>query len=267
MIRKSSLFCFISALFLSGQVFAFGTPDLPAELLPGAVKSHGKSICDNSDDRVPSFKEPIGRILENGARAGCTVTLIGSTCAVSAGHCLRTFEDVHFNTPLSRNGRIQLPAEEDIYQVDQDSIVYENTGIGRDWAVMRINANEITGMLPGDVQGTLSVSYDQPEVGDIIRITGYGTANGDDVNFAQQTHTGPITSLDFEGSAIRHRADTTGGNSGSAVVDERTGKIIGIHTHGGCWGRSGANSSTLFSTHTAMQEAVRSCLQWEEDNL
>lgn len=274
MIRKSLLFFVVLTLF-SAQAFAYrssknsleATPDLPAELLLDLGYSESKSICDGNDDRTPSFKMPMGRILQTGSRAGCTVTMIGRTCALSAGHCTGTFQEVHFNTPLSRNGRIQLPRQEDIYYVDSDSVVSRNTGVGGDWAVLRIEQNEVTGHWPGDAQGFLEMSYHEPQEGDIIRITGYGTADGDDVNFAQQTHTGPISEINTGRNVIRHRADTTGGNSGSAVVDEATGKIIGVHTHGGCWRRGGANSSTLYHSLTELQEAVHSCLQWEEENL
>lgn len=267
MIGKSLRICFLSSLFLSTQAFAYLSYDLPSELMIDPIVSHGKSICDNQDDRLPSYKQPIGRVLAVGAPAGCTLTMIGSSCAVSAGHCRSTFEEVHFNTPLSRNGEIQFPRDEDIYYVDTESIEYVFRGIGQDWAVLRIEPNELTGSYPGDVQGYLEMAEFMPQEESIVRITGYGTARGEDVNFAQQTHTGPITGIDASRTTIRHRADTTGGNSGSSVVDEETGLIIGIHTHGGCWGRSGANASTLYAENEAMQEAVKACLNWEEENL
>lgn len=229
-------------------------------------KSHGKSICGDTDDRMPSTEARVARIREESARAGCTVTMIGSSCAVSAGHCTTTFGIAEFNTPPSRDGRIQEPKPEDVYNVDDESVVYNNGGQGKDWAVLRLKENEITGKLPGDVQGKYNVSYESPNVGDVIRITGYGAADGPDRNFAQQTHTGEIEDLTRSG-ILRHIADTMGGNSGSSILLEATQEIIGIHTHGGCFSRGGANAGTLISANSEFQEAINSCLQWEDENL
>lgn len=229
-------------------------------------KSNEKSICGGNDDRMPSTEARVARIRQESARAGCTVTMIGSSCAVSAGHCTTTFGIAEFNTPVSRNGRIQESDPEDVYNVDSESVVYNNGGQGKDWAVLRLQENEITGKLPGDVQGNYNVSFDSPAIGDMIRITGYGAADGADRNFAQQTHTGLIDNLTRSG-ILRHIADTMGGNSGSSILLEATQEIIGIHTHGGCWSRGGSNAGTLIAANTEFQEAITSCLQWEDDNL
>lgn len=227
-----------------------------------------KTICGQQDDRIPSFNPKIARVLEIGAPAGCTITMIGRSCAISAGHCLPTFEAAEFNTPLSSDGRIQHPAKEDIYMVDKSSIISKNGGVGNDYAVLRLKANSITGKLPGDLQGHYDVSFKVPKTGDMVRITGYGAdRNDDDRNFAQQTHSGPIESLPRSGSIMNHLADTMGGNSGSSIIHESTGKIIAIHTHGGCSSRGGANGSTLIATHNAAKAAVLKCLKWETDNL
>lgn len=229
-------------------------------------KSNVKSICGGNDDRLPSTELRVARIRQVTDRAGCTVTMIGSSCAVSAGHCTSTFGIAEFNTPVSRDGRIQDSEPEDVYKVDGESIVYTNGGQGNDWAVVRLLANEVTGKLPGDVQGNYNVSFISPKVGDAIRITGYGAADGADRNFAQQTHTGDISGLSRSG-ILRHIADTKGGNSGSSILLEATQEIIGIHTHGGCWSRGGSNAGTLISANTEFQEAITSCLEWEDKNL
>jgi len=112
-----------------------------------------KTICGTQDDRTPSFNPKVARVLEATAPAGCTLTMIGRTCAISAGHCLPTFELAEFNTPLSQDGQIQHPEPEDIYEVDKDSIVSKNGGQGNDYAVLRLKANRVTGKLAGDQQG------------------------------------------------------------------------------------------------------------------
>jgi V8-like Glu-specific endopeptidase len=229
-------------------------------------KSHGKSICGTVDERDFSEEPRVARVRQVSAPAGCTITMVGRSCALSAGHCHSTFGIAEFNTERSVDGRITPATPENTYEVDRSSAVYIDRGVGRDWAVVRILPNEITGAYPGDAQGTYDVSFDMPEVGDIIRITGYGTAQGRDRNFAQQTHTGEIASL-VRGGAIRHVADTTGGNSGSSIILEASQQVIGVHSHGGCHARGGSNAGTLIAGNDEFQEAIRSCLRWEDENL
>jgi len=225
-----------------------------------------KTICGTSDDRVPSQNPKVGRILEKNAPAGCTVTMIGKACAISAGHCTSTFEIAEFNTPASRGGQIQHPDQRDVYEVDKSSIVYKNNGRGDDFAVFRLQANKQTGNLAGVMQGNYMVSFVAPKKGDLLRITGYGADSGQgDRNFAQQSHTAEVYNI--SGSILEHRVDTMGGNSGSSVINEETNEIVAIHTHGGCYASGGANSSTLIAAHEAAKKAITDCLKWEEDNL
>lgn len=226
------------------------------------ASSHQKTIC-GQDERVPSDLAKVGRLLGSMSDAGgCTVTMIGRSCAVSAGHCVSTFGYAEFNTPASRNGRIQHPAQEDIYPVDKANSEHNYGGIGNDWSVVRVLPNQITGKYPGDVQGHYDVSYQKPVAGDIIRITGYGLDQQDpDRNLAQQTETGEITQV--RGSSMYHVVDTMGGNSGSAIIREADGKIVGIHTNGGCYERGGANAATVLSENKAFVAAIKKCLAEE----
>jgi V8-like Glu-specific endopeptidase len=228
-----------------------------------------KTICGSNDDRTPSFNPRVARILKRGAAAGCTVTLIGKSCAVSAGHCSSTFQVAEFNTPASRAGRIVNSRPEDIYEVDKSSIKYSNGGIGNDWAVLRLKQNNITGRFPGELQGHYEITRSfVPKAGDEIRITGYGRDSADPSrNFAQQTHAGPIHKVDARETTISHQADTMGGNSGSSIIHTNTQQVIGIHTHGGC-GRSNnsSNSSTLIAGHHKFAAAIKACLDFERRN-
>jgi V8-like Glu-specific endopeptidase len=225
-----------------------------------------KSICGAEDNRVPSTFPKIGRLLGTiNSAAGCTVTMIGKTCALSAGHCTSTFGIAEFNTPPSVNGRIQHPSDEDIYRIDRAKTESVDGGVGNDWAVLRVLPNEITGKYAGDVQGYYDVSFQKPANGDIIRITGYGLDQSEpDRNFAQQTHTGEISSI--RGSSMYHVADTMGGNSGSTIIRESDERIVGIHTHGGCTTRSGSsNGSTAVAEKPALIKAIEKCLMEEAD--
>ncbi len=231
-----------------------------------AQATRNKTICGETDDRLPSENSKVARIQVSTAPAGCTFTLIGRVCGVTAGHCYTTFEQAQFNTPPSRLGRIQHSEPKDIYPVDIKSPEYTDNGQGDDFAVLRLKANTITGQLPGDVQGHYAVAMYTPRAGQEVRVTGYGADRSDpDRNYAQQTHVGKI--FNIKGSAMEHTIDTMGGNSGSSVILEATQEIIGIHTHGGCTPNGGANTSTLIAAHTQLREAILNCLRWEEENL
>lgn len=230
--------------------------------MTSGVMASQKSIC-GVDDRVPSSLPSIGRLLGKITDSGgCTVTMISKTCAISAGHCSSTFGIAQFNTPPSRGGRIQHPSEEDMYPVDKGASKWVYSGLGNDWAVLRIKPNKVTGLYAGDVQGTYEVEFNKPRNGDIIRITGYGLDRSDpERNLAQQTHTGEITR--FRGSTMYHVADTMGGNSGSSIIRESDQKIVAIHTNGGCSSRGGANAATVISENEELKKAIRTCLAEE----
>lgn len=223
--------------------------------------SHRKSIC-GVDDRVPSSNPKVARSISKMTDAGgCTLTMISKTCAISAGHCGSTFGLAEFNTPASRNGRIQHPAPEDIYPVKVLNKVYN--GLGDDWAVLKVAPNAKTGALAGEQQGFYEVTFDAPAVGETVRITGYGLDQSDpERNLAQQTHTGDIVRL--EGNIMYHIADTMGGNSGSSIIRESDEKIVAIHTNGGCHSRGGSNSSTMLSKNPKLKEAILACLSSEQ---
>ncbi len=235
---------------------------LAALMTVSVYASNQKTIC-GEDDRVPSDLPKIGRLLGSlSDTGGCTLTMISRTCAITAGHCSGTFGIAEFNTPASVGGRIQHPAEEDIYPVDKKNTVYEYNGIGDDWAVVRTLPNSITGKYAGDVQGFYQVAFEKPQNGDIVRITGYGLDQSDpDRNLAQQTHVGEVTSV--RGSSMYHVADTMGGNSGSSIIRESDEKIIGIHTNGGCYARGGSNAATAISENAKLVSAINDCLAEE----
>ncbi len=230
--------------------------------------ANNKTIC-GVDERSFSATKEIGRVMKYEAKSGCTLTLIGKSCAVSAGHCVRVFEQAQFNTPVSRNGEVVYPNYSDIYLVDSSSIVYEEGAIGNDYAVLRLRRNQVSGLYPGELQGHLNIAPRTiREAKSMIHITGYGRdLRGPNRNFSQQFHYGEIISVDRSKSIIKHQVDTMGGNSGSAIIDAKSGKIIGIHTHGGCYEEGGANHGTLIATHKAFKQAIKNCLDWEKKNI
>ena len=207
-----------------------------------------RSICGPTDDRVLSTDNRSARLLP----IGCTGWLIDdcNNCFLTAGHCsssVNSITVVEFNVPLSNgDGSLNHPAPEDQYAVDRTSRQSNGgQGIGNDYAYFGAFPNSNTGLTPAEAYGDVyHLSTPPPVRGQDIRITGYGTTgNGVPPEWyqVQKTHTGPYFS--FNGTALSYQTDTTGGNSGSAIVNEATGEAIGIHTHAGCGSESGNNGT------------------------
>lgn len=231
--------------------------------IAAASAQNSKTICGRTDDRNLSFEAKVGRLSTLSSNRGCTATLISDSCAITAGHCQRVLVRAEFNTPESVDTVPQPSAKEDVYMIDQESIKLQDEGPGKDWAVFKFKRNSITGKLPGEVQGYYNVSFRNVRRGKQIRITGYGRDAEDATgNFAQQTHTGKLTSAGglFSRTVLKHTADTMGGNSGSSVILEETQEIIGIHSHGGCRSFGGSNQGTLINKHAELKAAIKACL-------
>ena len=212
------------------------------------------SICGGTDDRLPSNDPRGGRTIPG----GCSAWLIDDPnhCFLTAGHCMSSTSIIEFNVPFSLpDGTYQHAPPEDQYAVDQSSMQGISGGIGNDWSYFGCFANTETGLTAYQAQGDSYELADvaPPVTGQTIRITGYGSTTvpiQGEWDGVQKTHTGPYYSL--EDTTLRYTVDTTGGNSGSPVIDETTGKAIGIHTHAGC---DPANHGTAVQ-HAGLQAAL-----------
>lgn len=206
-----------------------------------------RSICGPTDDRILSSDPRAARMMP----IGCTGWLFGDQphSFLSAGHCNPRAGDVmQFNVPLSTaSGTPQNPPPQDQYPVDASSVQRENGGVGIDWAFYGTFANSNTGLAPRDAMGDsyiLANPVPTPD-GRPIRVTGYGTTTSPvpaTWYLAQKTHVGTFVSA--PGTSLRYDPDTTGGNSGSAVYDDSTGRAVGVHTHAGCSSTGGSNQGT-----------------------
>lgn len=218
------------------------------------------SICDGVDERVLSNDPRDARSLPG----GCTSWLFNDRhyCLLTAGHCAGSTSDVvEFNVPLQGpNGGWVFAHPNDQYPVDPDSKQQLNQPCVNDWAYFGAFPNSNTGLTMLQAQGdsyTLAASA-PPVQGQDIRIRGYGTTSSPvppPWNRAQKEDEGPFVLS--SGTALQYRADTTGGNSGSAVIDVSTGLAIGIHTCGGCHSNGGANVGTAIH-HSGLQMAINS---------
>ncbi len=202
------------------------------------------SICGPTDDRVPSGDPRVARTLP----VGCTAWLISDACNcfLTAGHCSGSLEVAEFNVPLSNaDGSLNHPGPEDQYAVDAASLQWVFAGIGDDWSYFGCFPNTETGLRPFEAQGAAFAlaAAPPPVAGQTIRITGHGAdTTPAEWNRIQQTHAGPYLSV--EGSIVRYIVDTSGGNSGSPVIEEGSGLSIGIHAGGACSVDRGWNSGT-----------------------
>ncbi|MEQ8844606.1 MAG: GC-type dockerin domain-anchored protein [Phycisphaerales bacterium] len=206
------------------------------------------SICGSTDDRLPSSDPRNARLLP----VGCTAWLIDdcAKCFITAGHCTSRADVVEFNVPLSTSsGSIVMAAPEDQYPVDDASMQSNGgQGVGNDWAYFGAFPNSDTGLTAGQAQGEFyRLALEAPTSAGDIRITGYGTTGSGvprEWNQIQKTHTGPFVAKTAS-YGISYQTDTTGGNSGSPVVEEATGLAIGVHTHAGCGPTSGNNGTAI----------------------
>jgi len=220
-------------------------------LMVGKPERQSESQCGATDDRVASNVANRARLID----VGCTANLMAEGCFITAGHCLESaslVDVVEFNVPKSTaSGALRHPPPSDQY-IPTSTRQFDSGVIGQDWGVFTVHPNSETGLMPIDVQGPgLELATALPAANDTIKIFGYGVDSGK-ANQTQQRSNGPITTVSASQTRLNYRADTEGGNSGSAVL--RGPRVVAIHTHGGCTAGGGANSGTLF-TNAQFQSA------------
>jgi V8-like Glu-specific endopeptidase len=217
-----------------------------------------RSICGSVDDRELSYDNRDARLMP----IGCTAWLFSDhgSRMLTAAHCGPGNGDViQFNVPLSSNGGSpQNPPPQDQYPVDGSSVQQAGSiFIGSDWAYFGVFDNSNTGMSPGSSYGvwhelaTSNVNADNRP----IRITGYGSTSSPvpaSWYLVQKTHVGPLVYR--SGNTIRYATDTTGGNSGSAILDENNQQALGIHTNAGCNSTGGNQGTYIFNND--LQDAL-----------
>lgn len=223
-------------------------------------------LCGGTDDRILSHDMRVARIT---AGAGiCTAWLTNDTnrMFMSAGHCpVGVGSIAHFNTPLSTALGIPQPAHpNEQYPVDAASIQRQIGGhsLGNDWMYLAYHRNSNTGRTAAQAYG---VYFDHlpgftPLMWDMIRSTGYGTVQSPvslTWNYAQKTGLGPLMSQ--TPTVIQYRTDNSPSDSGSPLVHEPTGIVVGIMTHGGCDLPVGSNHGT-FIDHPDLLAALASPL-------
>ncbi|MCV2891064.1 trypsin-like serine peptidase [Ruegeria aquimaris] len=238
--------------FYSIDEIAFGRPPEASPREPGALIEESadspQAVC-GTDHRVPSHDERLSRVWKN----GCTAWPLANGAMLTAGHCVTAggMGILEFNVPMSGpDGSPMHPDQSFQYKIMSDSVEYDSSGVGRDWAVFGVVPND-AGHLPKDVFGYFQVTRKGTD-GEVT-VRGYGRdsdplgsgRNGFNAySQTQQQHGGRYV-VEPGGSVVVHEADTDTGNSGSPLLSG-TGAAFGIHTHGKCDSRVTENKGTGF---------------------
>jgi V8-like Glu-specific endopeptidase len=215
---------------------------------PAVEKIDQASICGPTNDAqfVNSYNGALGPsvafvqaqkgskgALETSPTGGkfCSGSLISANLFLTAGHCVdagSVGEFVAFNFERVAGGTALLPQT----HVRIDAVVEDALG-GVDYAILRLAGT------PGNTFGIAAVAAADPAAGSAITIIGHPAGQ------PKQIEAGTIAS--FSGNSVRYgNVDTLGGSSGSGVIDS-AGRIIGVHTNGGCTSTGGTNSGMRIS--------------------
>jgi V8-like Glu-specific endopeptidase len=103
-----------------------------------------------------------------------------------------------------------------------------------DYAIIQLGRNE-AGESPSGKYGTLNLSpQDLTHIGSMLCVIQHPNGN------PKKIEAGPL--IDHKkGQLFYDDIDTQGGSSGSPILAEKNGNVVGVHTNGGCSEFSGAN--------------------------
>jgi len=188
----------------------------------------------------------------------CTGTLIGDNLVLTAGHCF----DVDANgwsTP-KRNGMSLLPEElaplfnanfnfqrNPITKINRDPDVYPVVELleyrhgSLDYAIVRLGVAQ-DGTAANQRYRTADFDSSVEALTNATALTMIQHPAGD----PKKIEAGPKNNV--MGSSITYSdLDTRGGSSGSGVLDSN-GRIIAVHTHGGCRASGGTNGGVTLNS-------------------
>ncbi len=155
----------------------------------------------------------------------CTGALIAPDLFLTAAHCVdgsTVGQAVAFDYEWTPSGHDLLPQSH--YRVDA---LVERGDEDRDYAVLRLAGN------PGFRQGWETVRTEEPRLYDLV------TAIQHPLGEPKQVEAGHVSA--FRGNYMEYGdLDTQPGSSGAVLLDRR-GVIVGVHSDGGCDAAGGTN--------------------------
>lgn len=184
---------------------------------------------------------------------GCSGTLISDDLFISAGHCGYAVNDVvRFDYQNLPSGSPRATRD---FRVSQ--VVEQEYNASYDYAIVRLEGS------PGREYGHANVTAVDPPAGSNVTVIQHPA------RLPKKIHAGAV--LDYASPVganwFRHQVDTTGGSSGSGVLDGH-GNLVGIHTNAGCMttapiaGNSAMRMSRLVPHSPTLQALVRSRILW-----
>jgi V8-like Glu-specific endopeptidase len=197
----------------------------------------------------------------------CTVTLIGQSCFIGAGHCADLAKTVEFDVPNSKSRSISHSKRQDIYKVNSSSLVYDDNGPGLDWLVGKLENS------PGNSRGFYPIKKDSPLIGESLSIAGYGKSDLPELHAKLKIGHGTMTDIksyeritfidgqrkDIPVTYLSFNTPASKGDSGSALVNDHQ-EIMGVFTHG----FSTENQGTYIKGNKEFSQAIDRCLESEK---
>jgi V8-like Glu-specific endopeptidase len=189
---------------------------------------------------VAARQRPVGMI-----SIGCSGTLIARDLFLTAAHCVPSItvgtSVVHFNYQRAPDGTVRTTTP---YTVNA---VVEDGGSTLDYAILRLAGNL------GDLWGTTTpAAFPQPN-GQRITIIQHPNANPKVVE-------GGRLQVGANGLLTYDDLDTLGGSSGSGILQDSTGYVIGVHTFGvsdGTCGVGDPNSGPSMLQIRGLSQTIR----------
>jgi len=222
-------------------------------------------------DLVDRYRDEAGNVKGQG---WCTGTLIDDDLFLTAGHCLDPSNTGSWKLPHEKGGVELRPAElarefvvQFRYEVSPDSDAPNSVNSadvlrleeyrteGLDYAILRLSGN------PGMQNGKTRISPRDAQPGARIAILQHPAA--------APMKVGAGTVARLRGSTLTYDTiDTLGGSSGAGILDAETGKLVGVHTNGGCTKTAGGeNSGVTIRALTAVSPILQRLVDRSKDFL
>jgi V8-like Glu-specific endopeptidase len=221
-------------------------------------------------DLAERYREQAGNV--NG-QGWCTGTLIDDDLFLTAGHCLDPSDTGVWQLPREKGGVELRPAElarELVVQFRYEASAESDAPSHPDSAeVLRLEEYRLGGLdyailrlsdQPGVRNGTTRISARDAQPGARIAILQHPAA--------ATMKVGAGTVARVQGSTLTYDTiDTLGGSSGAGILDAETGKLVGVHTTGGCTKSGGENAGVTIGALTAASEILPGLVDRSQDLL